>query len=168
MPAWSRISCRWPWPLPIAAARNLSDQGEHGRVHSVGGQQRRAGVKQTRSWNDRIGLRLARCQCRAQGHVGRSLLMTGVDDAQAVAGSVKGIKEVIVVDSGQRIDGVESMSDEGRNRRFRGRHFHTDDLGLLFGLGIEACRRPSLHAQCAESRQPCRAASFVRVAGGLP
>ena len=61
--------------------RDLPDQRQHRRVHAIGGEQRGAGIEQARTRDDHIGLRLTGRQSRAQRHIGRALLMAGVDDA---------------------------------------------------------------------------------------
>ena len=70
-------------PAADRRRRDLPDQRQHRRVHAVGGEQRRAGIQQARPRHHRIGLRLAGRQRRAQRHIGRALLVPGVDDAQA-------------------------------------------------------------------------------------
>jgi hypothetical protein len=46
-----------------------------------------------------------------------------MDDAQEFSGTVKGIEQVVVVDTGKRIDRVEAVADEGRNRGLGRRTF---------------------------------------------
>ena len=90
----------------------MPDQGEDRRVHAIGGEQRGAGIEQAGTRDDDIGLRLAGRQSRAQRHIGRALLMAGVDDAQGVAGALEGVEQVIVVHARQRVDGVDAMGDQ--------------------------------------------------------
>ena len=64
---------------------NFADQRQHRRVHRIGGEQRRGGVEQARPRHHRVGLRLAGRERRAERHIGRGLLVAGVDRAHAVA-----------------------------------------------------------------------------------
>ncbi len=77
----------------MALLRDLPDQRQHRRVHAVGGEQRRAGVQQAGAGHHRIGLRFAGRQRRSQRHIGRALLMPGVDDPQGVAGALESIEQ---------------------------------------------------------------------------
>jgi len=115
---------------------DLPDQCQHGGVHSVGREQGRARVEQARAGHHRIGLRFAGRQRRAERHITRTLLVPGVDDTQEFAGALKGIEQMVVVDTGQRVDGIEPVADEGRNPGLGRRHFDAGRLCLLFAGGL--------------------------------
>ena len=126
--------------LPDCRRRNLSDDCEHRRVHSIRGQQSRAGIEQARSGNDGVSLRLAGRQCCAERHVSGALLVAGVDHAQAFGGALEGIEQMIVVDAGQCVDGIEPVRDQSRHRSLGGRHFgrrRCGPLRLLSGFAHE-------------------------------
>ena len=72
--------------------RNLSDQRQHRRIHAIGGEQRGAGIQEAGAGYDRVSLRLAGRECRAQCHIGGALFMAGVDHAQFVADALEGIE----------------------------------------------------------------------------
>ena len=99
MPAWSRISCRWPKPRPIASCGNLPDQRQHRRIHAIGGEQRRRGIEQARPGHHGIGLRLAGRERGAERHVGGALLVAGVHGAHAVGGLEQRVEQDVVVDA---------------------------------------------------------------------
>jgi hypothetical protein len=111
-----------PLTLSDCCCGNLPDQGKDRRVHAVRGQQRGAGIQQPRTRHHRVGLRPAGCQRRTQSHIGRALLMAGVDDAQAVADALKRIEEMIVMNARQCIDGVEAVGDQRGDGRLCGGH----------------------------------------------
>ena len=71
-------------PATDRRLRNLADQRQHRRVHSIGGQQRRRGIEQSRPRYHRIGLRLAGRKRGTERHIGRALLVPGMDGANAV------------------------------------------------------------------------------------
>ena len=150
--------------------RDVADQGQDRRIGAVGGQERRRGVEQARSGHHRIGLGAAGGERGAERHIGGALLMAGVHGADAVGGLEQGIEQGIVVDAGQRIDGVEPMGDERRDRGFgrghvRGRRERRSvDLkgspssrGFQWGLG-RGTRGPSLQIGGSVSRALCRPA----------
>ncbi len=116
---------------------NLPDDRQHRRIHTVGGEQRGAGIEQARPRHDRVGLRLAGRERRAQGHIGRALLVPGVNDAQGVAGAVKGVEQMVVVHAGQRIDGIKPMRDQRGRRGLAGRHLDGGRLGFLGALRFD-------------------------------
>ena len=89
--------------------RDLADQRQHRRVHAVGGQQRGTGVQQAGARDHGIGLRLAGRERGAQCHIGRALLVAGMDDGKLVAGALEGVEQVVIVDAGQCINGLETM-----------------------------------------------------------
>ena len=91
---------------------DLADQRQHRRVGAVGVQQGGRGIEQARPRHHRIGLRLAGRERRAERHVGRALLVPGMDGADAVLGLEQGVEQVVVVDAGQRVDRVEAVRDQ--------------------------------------------------------
>ena len=132
--------------------RDLPDQRQHRRIHAIGGEQRRAGIEQAGAGHHRIGLRLAGRERRAERHIGRALLVAGVDDAQSVAGALEGVEQMIVVDARQRVDGVEPVRDQGRDRGLAGGHVGGGGLGrfvgrLDLGIATPALRGP----KCADA-----------------
>ena len=110
--------------LADCGRRDLPDDCEHRRIHSIGGEQCGAGIKQARARHDGVGLRLGSRQRRAERHISRALFMAGVNDAKIVARTLEGIKQVIVVDAGQGIDGVEPMREQRGNGGLAGGQVH--------------------------------------------
>ncbi len=151
MPVWSRISCRWPRPLPISADGNLPDQRQHRRVHGIGREQRRRGIEQARSRHDRIGLRLAGRERRAERHIGGALFVAGVDGAQPVGELEQRVEQKVVLHARQRIDRIEAVGDQRGDDGFGRRH----RLCRLRGLGL------ALHAT-SPRRDLCRSAHICR------
>ena len=90
---------------------NLPDQRQHRRIHGIGGQQRRAGIEQARPGHDRVSLRLAGGERGAERHIGRALLVTGMDRPQPVGKLEQRLEQQIVLHARKRIDGVEAVGD---------------------------------------------------------
>ena len=141
---------------------DLPDQRQHRRVHAIGGQQRRARVEQAGPRHHRIGLRLAGRQRRAQRHIGRALLVAGMDHTEPVAGPLKGVEQVVVMDAGQGVDGINSVRQQGRHGGLGRGHVREDglrpfvygaDLGLFGGLlfGHATLRQRALSLQITPS-----------------
>ena len=132
-----------PMAFADSSSRNLSDDCEHRRIHSIGGEQCGAGIEQARARHNGVGLRFAGRQRRAQRHVPGALFMAGVNDAKIVAGTLEGIKQVVVVDTGQRIDGIEPMREQRGNGGFAGGQVDRKGSGFFvrpfldFGLGSD-------------------------------
>ena len=116
--------------------RNLADQRQHRRIHAIGVEQRGAGIEQAGSRHHRVSLRLAGRQSRAERHIGRALLVPGVDHAQSVAGAVEGVEQVVVMHARQRVDGIEPMRDQRGRRGLAGGHVD----GGRFGLDLAPSR----------------------------
>src|SRR5262249_17336736 len=55
-----------------------------------------------------------------------------VDDTQKFSGAVKGVEQMVVVDTGKRVNGIEPVANESRNGSLGCRHFHGCRLCLLF------------------------------------
>ena len=100
--------------------RDLADQGDHRRVHAVGGEQGGAGIQQAGTGHDGEGLRLAGGEGCAQRHVGGGLLVPRMNHAQSLAGMIEGVEQGIVVQAGQGIDRVEAVAQEGFDGGFGG------------------------------------------------
>jgi hypothetical protein len=151
---------------------NLADQGQHRRIHSMGGQQRRRGVEQTRARHHTVGLRLAGRERGAERHVRRTLLMARVDGANAVARLEQRIKQGIVVHPRQRINRVDAVRDErgdGKLRRAHPAGLRRRSLGLLFrGHGVRASigaarlvRQDLCGKTCADRTEPVEGGAGV-------
>ncbi len=140
--------------------RDLADQAEHRRVHAVGGEQRRAGVEQAGAGHHGIGLRLAGRERRAERHVGRALLVAGVDDRKPVGGALEGVEQVVVVHAGQRVDGARGRARAGSRRWPRRSSCRRSDCFLSWIFGLSACCTPARReAANVQSAAPaCRAA----------
>ncbi len=138
--------------------RNLPDQRQHRRIHAIGGEQRRAGIEQARTRHHDISLRLAGRQSRAQRHIGGALLVAGVDDAQGVAGALEGVEQMVVVHARQRVDGVEPMREQTRDRGFAGGHLGGGGRGFLFGTFSHAAIGYATKRDCANRGGRSRAA----------
>src|SRR5262249_53782388 len=126
--------------LADCCCRNLSDDRQHRRVHSICSQQSSARIEKAWSRNDRVSLWFAGRKRGAECHISSARLVAGVDHAQVFRGALEGIEQMIVVDARQRIDSVEPVGDQGRYRRFGGRHFghRRPSLRRLFsGFGHE-------------------------------
>ena len=67
---------------------NFADQRQHRRVHRIGGEEGGGRVEQARPRHHGIGLGLAGRERRAERHIGRALLVAGVDGPHPVAGAV--------------------------------------------------------------------------------
>ena len=52
----------------------------------------------------------------------RALLVPGMNDRKAIGGVVQGVLQLVVVHSGQRVDGLRSMRQESRDGGFADRH----------------------------------------------
>ena len=103
--------------------RDVPDQRQHRRIGAVGGQERGRRIEQAWSGHHRIGLGAAGGEGGSQRHIGGALLVAAVDGADAVGGFEQGIEQRIIVDAGQRIDGVEAVGDERRHGGLgRGHH----------------------------------------------
>jgi hypothetical protein len=73
-------------PAADRGLRNLPDQREHGRVHSVGREQRGRGIEQAGSRHHGIDLRLAGRERGAERQIGCALLVPRVNGADARRG----------------------------------------------------------------------------------
>ena len=111
-----------PVPLVDREGRDLPDQRDHRRAHPIRGEQRRGRIQQPGAGHHGEGLRLAGGQRGAERHVGRGLLMPRVDDADAVAGLLRGIEQMIVVDAGEGVKRVDAVLQQALDHRFGGRH----------------------------------------------
>jgi hypothetical protein len=111
---------------------NLSDHGQHRRIHPIGREQRCARVEKPWAWHHRIGMRFAGRESCAERHIARTLFVSRVDDTQKFSGAVKGVEQMVVVDTGKRVNGVEPVADESRNGGLGRGHFHGCRLCLLF------------------------------------
>ncbi len=100
--------------------RDLADQADHGRVHAVGREERRAGIEQAGPGHHAERLRLAGRERRAQRHVGGRLLVTRMDHAQPVRSMIEGVEQRILMQAGQGIHRVDAMEQEGFDRGFGG------------------------------------------------
>ena len=127
---------------------NLPDQRQHRRIHAIGGEQRRAGIEQTGAGHHAIGLRFSGRQRRAQSHIGRALLVAGMDDAQGIARAMESVEQMIVVDSRQRVDGIEAVGEQRGDRGLGGGHAGGGALRRLWMAGL------SHNGQCADRGPP--------------
>ena len=128
------------------ALRDLSDQRQHRRIHRVGGQQGGARVEQARPRHDRDGLGLAGRKRRAKRHIGRALLVAGVNGPDAILRLEQRIEQMIVLHAGQRVDRVEPMGDEARNDRLGGGHLRHGACPWAGPSGVIRLSRGNLHA----------------------
>ena len=136
MPAWSPISCRCPKPLPMAASGIWPDDRQHRSIHAVGGEQCGRGVQQARAGDDAIGLRRAGRERRAERHVGRALLVPGMHGADGVAVAGERIEEIVIVDAGQRVDRIDAVRGQRRDRGVRGRHLLSGGAAFWVGFSV--------------------------------
>ena len=95
---------------------DLPDQRHHRGAHPIGRQQCGGGVQQSGARYDGEGLRPARDERRAERHVGRGLLMARVNHAEPIARPVRGIEQMIVVDAGHGVEGVDPVADQTLDR----------------------------------------------------
>jgi hypothetical protein len=144
-------------PAPDRGLCDLSDQRQHGCVHSIGSKQRSRGIEQPGSRHDGVDLRLGGGEGSTQRHIGRALLVTGVDGAHVVASPEQRIEQRIVVHARQRIDGVDTMGDEGADGCFRGRHPYGRTGGGFLGLLCHDPRTSERAVECADRRHPVEA-----------
>ncbi len=102
--------------------RDLADQRQHRRIHPVGGQQRSARVEQARPRHHGVGLRLAGRQSRPQRHIGGALFVAGMDDRRESPGTGESVEQVVIMDAGQGVDGVDAVGEQSGNRGLAGGH----------------------------------------------
>ena len=131
---------------------NLPDQAEHRSIGGKRGEQRRPGIEQPRARHHGEGLRLAGRHRRAQRHIGRALLVAGVDGAQPVLRPEQSLEQEIVLHARQGIDGVEAVADQRRDHRFGRRHGcgRCRLAGRLFTLLRHSCSW--FGGECADRR----------------
>ena len=60
--------------------------------------------------------------------------MPGMDHAQAVAGAGKGVKQVVGMDAGQRIDCGDAVGEQGLDGRLAGGHVGRGGFGRFAAL----------------------------------
>ena len=145
------------------ALRDLTDEREHRGVHAVGGQERRRGVEQAGAGNHAIGLRLSGRQRGAERHIGGALLVAGVDGADPVGRPRERVEEVVVMDAGKRVDGVEAMGQQRLERRLSRRHAGAPRLRSLRGFALAM---PLPIRCCAAGHLPPGASGSVAAACG--
>ncbi len=60
--------------------------------------------------------------------------MTGMNDAKIIACTLEGIEQVVIVDAGQRIDGVEPMREQCGDGGLGGGQIHRRKPGFFVPL----------------------------------
>ncbi len=119
----------------IAADHRLLDlagEGQHRRVHRIGGRQRRRRVQEAGPGNHYVGRRLAARHRIAERHVGAGLFVTGMYRPDRIGPVVQCVEERIVLHAGQAEQGVDAIELQHRH----------DSLGS--GQGLHPA---SLHAR---------------------
>ena len=111
-----------PETTPDVGVWDLTDEGKYWRIHGVSRQQCRAAVEQPWSGHHRIGLRLAGRERRAKRHIGGALFVPRMHGADTSSGLEQCVKEVVVVDPGQAVDGINAMGEERGDGRLGGGH----------------------------------------------
>ena len=101
---------------------NLAADAQHRRVCRIGGGECGGGVEQPRSRHYRIGTDLAAGAGIAEGHIGRTLLMTRMDHTQGLAGIVEGDEQRIVLHAGQGKDRIHPMAAQHLDQGTAARH----------------------------------------------
>ena len=138
--------------LPAAAADHhaghLAGQAQHRRIDAPGGRERGGGVEHAGTGHHGIGGRAAGGAGIAESHVGRGLLVAGIDQAQAVGGAREGVEQAVGLHARQPEHGVDAVAQQAVNDRFSAGHaWHGVFLALVFaghvgmvGGGVEAVR----------------------------
>ena len=80
------------------------------------------GIEKARAGHDRVSLRLAGRQRRAERHIGGALFVARMHRAQPVGKLEQRLEQQIVLHAGKRIDGVEAVGDERGDHRLRRGH----------------------------------------------
>ena len=101
---------------------DFADQRQHRRVHRIGGEEGGRGVEQARPRHHRVGGGLAGRQRRAQRHIGRALLVPGVDGPHPVASLEQGGEQLVVLHPRQRVDRVDAVAEHRVDGRLGGGH----------------------------------------------
>ena len=109
-----------------------------------------------------IGLRLAGRERRAERHIGGALLVAGVDGAQPVGELEQRLEQEIVLHARQRIDGVEAVGDQRRDRPLRPPSSVAAVAALAAFFRRFGILAPCCGVECADRRAVCRGNRLLR------
>ena len=116
---------------PEAFTRNLSGQAQHRRIGCVGGTQCGGCVQHPRAGNHAVHARPAGGARVTERHVRRPLLVPAADVANAVAGALHRIEEVIELPAGQTVDGIDPIGQKLGQQGVRTGHLiHGRSFGI--------------------------------------
>ena len=107
---------------PDQVGGDLAADAQDRRVGGVSGGERRRGVEQPRPRHHGIGADLAARPRIAVGHVGRALLVPGMDHPERLAGVVERDEQRVVLHAGEGKDRVHPVPAQHLDQRLAARH----------------------------------------------
>ena len=96
-------------PLADELLVDLAGNGEDRRAERLGCRERGGRIEETGAWDHAVGLGFAGGERRPERHVGRRLLVAGVNGLQRAAGSDQSIEEIVVLNPRQTIKRIETI-----------------------------------------------------------
>ena len=156
-----------------ACGREMAYKRQQRRIHAVCSHERRGRIQQARSRNNAKRLLPSGRHRRAQGHVGRALLVPRRNGGQRVRSVVHCVEEIIILEAGQAINVFDSVENQRVRNKIGNCPGHVRLLDMLAASHSTRVQRPITNnlenaQSCAELAHSCAAVEPPDPDAGLP